>query len=491
MAGKINDVSTDIMSYAINTIKEGKEKKAQQAFFSLLDTAVKAEQGNNQQKVPTESVSGSGSQKQEPVKSESVPEKETPPVKDNVSVKNTQKTDSKVQDEAPKTEFEEAEEIVKAICEELGISMEQLFQQLEQFTDAITALLVEQFGVTQQQVDVVLETLGLNVTDLLDTKNLMDVVVMLTGAEDISAVLTDETLYGQIREVMSGMEEILQEGIGTGTEIEKMPMPAQKLQTLEKSMKMISADVPETIPEMEYVAQKIQPQEQPSRLQAGVEMQSERVEESALPVMEVKLDEQFKEHTSQSGHQQLSGQEAFTQFTATLAEHVMQADVEMPVETFMQTEQMESIIRQVTEYVKLQVQSDTTSLEMQLHPESYGKLNLHVAVREGVVTARLAVENEMVRQALETQIVQLREDMNERGLAVDAVEVTIASHEFERNLEQDQQAEEGQQADNGTRKNIDLNNENLSLEEIMEMSEAESLARRMMLENGNTIDYSA
>lgn len=485
MAGRINDVSTDVTSYAINTLKEAKEKKAQAAFFSVLDSAVKAGQGS-EKKVPGESVTGS--KENELAASESMPEKEISDqaAKDSTSVKNvkdtkqTKESGSKVQDDTSKTDMEKAEEVVDAVCEELGLTKEELFQQFEQFADAIAALLMEQFDVSRQQIDVVLETLGLEVTDLLDTKNLMEAVVMLTGAEDISAVLTDENLYGQIQEVMGDMEALLQEGM------EKTPMRAETLQTLEKSIRILDADVdvnvPET-PEIENVSQKVQPREH-----ADIQT-ADTPDENLLPVMEIETDKP-EEHTSQSGQQNLSGQQAFTQFTSRLAEHVVQADGEMPVTTFAQAEQMEAIMRQVTDNVRLQVQADTTSLEMQLHPESYGKLNLHVSVREGVVTAQLAVENEMVRQALETQVVQLREEMEERGLVVDAVEVTIASHEFERNLEQDRQTGEGQQANEGSRRNIDLNNENLSLEEIMEMSEAESLARKMMLENGNTVDYS-
>ena len=129
---------------------------------------------------------------------------------------------------------------------------------------------------------------------------------------------------------------------------------------------------------------------------------------------------------------------------------------------------------------------------MQLHPESYGKLNLHVSVREGVVTAQMAVENEMVRSALEAQVVMLKDEMAARGLKVDAVEVTIASHEFERNLDEGQQEQEhAQETDSHTHRRINLQSEPLTLEELMEMSESEALTRKIMLENGNSIDYSA
>ena len=70
---------------------------------------------------------------------------------------------------------------------------------------------------------------------------------------------------------------------------------------------------------------------------------------------------------------------------------------------------MEDIVNQIVEQIKVQVNADTSSMEMQLNPESYGKLQLQVLLKDGIVTARMNVENEAVRQALESQVVQLRE----------------------------------------------------------------------------------
>lgn len=62
----------------------------------------------------------------------------------------------------------------------------------------------------------------------------------------------------------------------------------------------------------------------------------------------------------------------------------------------------------------------------------------------------------MVKEALESQIADLKQNMNQAGVKVDAVEVTVGGHEFERNLEQnakqeEQQAEEREKAANATR----------------------------------------
>ena len=89
--------------------------------------------------------------------------------------------------------------------------------------------------------------------------------------------------------------------------------------------------------------------------------------------------------------------------------------------------------------MKVTISAETTSMEMQLNPENLGKVYVNISSNEGVVNAQFHATNEIVKEALETQIATLRENLNQAGVKVDAIEVTIASHEFERNLEQNQQ----------------------------------------------------
>ena len=98
----------------------------------------------------------------------------------------------------------------------------------------------------------------------------------------------------------------------------------------------------------------------------------------------------------------------------------------------------------------------------------------------------------IVKEAIETQIIALKENLNQAGVKVDAVEVTVASHEFERNLEQnntkDEQQAMYQEKNSNRRKNIDSS---ILDNQVGIMTEEETLVAKMMLENGNTIDYTA
>lgn len=476
MATKINDISTNLLTNALNTMKESKTRKAEAAFQSFLNNAVT---GNaSQDKLEGLQNLAVDSGKTDYSKDKDFSEVEVKEVSDTKPLEKdeVETVDSvSVEDETELTDMEKADKVLGEVCEEMGISREELLAQFEELMDSIAAILMEKFGVTEEDLYRVLETLGLSMTDLFNQTDLMNVVVELTGVQDIAAVLTDENLYGQIQEVVSELTQ-LKENTLLGQSLD-----AEQLQVLEKSVETVMNV--ETADDSKLVMNK------DTVLDAGADVDDAAATKQE-PVLEIVSDKQ-NENNMNHQEQQMTGNEAFQQFTGRVAQYAEQVMAANGNE-FAQQADMEAIIRQVTDYVKLQVNAQTTSLEMQLHPDSYGKLNLQVSVRDGVVTAKLAVENEMVRQALETQIVQLREDMSEKGLKVDAVEVAIASHEFERNLEEGQENSERSSEDADTaRRQINLREEGMSLEELTAMSEAEALTRKIMLENGNSIDFSA
>lgn len=469
MASKISDISSTLMTNALGTMKEAKTRKAEAAFQSFLNNAVAG--NGSQDKTDTlqclSTESGKNEYSYEDTEKEVIETGRNSDIKEAEKPVTEEKSVSGEEETVETTDLDEANKVIDDICEEMGISREELMKHFEELMDSIAAILMEKFGVTEEDLYRVLETLGLSMTDMFNQADLMKVVVELTGVEDISAVLTDESLYGQVQEVVSELNDLKNEMVMDGG--------LEQLKSLENSIEIV---------------QSVEVEEEPLLMKENVLDTS--VEEQAVtkqePVLEVV---QEKPDTGMNNQQQMTGNEAFQQFAGRVAETAQQIAAANGND-FVQQADMEAIIRQVTEYVKVQVNAETTSLEMQLYPDSYGKLNLQVSVRDGVVTAKLAVENEMVRQALETQIVQLREDMSERGLKVDAVEVAIASHEFERNLEEGQEHSEKSHEDTDTgRRQINLREEGMSLEELAAMSEAEALTRKIMLENGNSIDFSA
>ena len=88
---------------------------------------------------------------------------------------------------------------------------------------------------------------------------------------------------------------------------------------------------------------------------------------------------------------------------------------------------------------------------------------------------------------------ELRQSLNQQGIKVDAIEVTVGAHEFEQNLEENAREEEQmqqqmQESKKGTRRSLNLN-ELDGLSGLM--SEEEQLAAQIMKDNGNQVDLTA
>ena len=153
----------------------------------------------------------------------------------------------------------------------------------------------------------------------------------------------------------------------------------------------------------------------------------------------------------------------------------------------------QDIMRQIMDYMRVQIRPDQTSMEMQLHPASLGTLQIQVEAKGGVLTANFITQNEAVKAALESQMVQLQENFEQQGIKVEAIEVTVATHQFEQNL--DQQGREGEQSgemQEGRRPRV--RRLNLSgMDGIMpeDLEEEDRIAAEMMAVNGGTVDYTA
>ena len=101
-------------------------------------------------------------------------------------------------------------------------------------------------------------------------------------------------------------------------------------------------------------------------------------------------------------------------------------------------------------------------------------------------------ENEAVKAALESQLVQLKENFTQQGLKVESVEVNVSAQGFERSLDQQEQQGQNQfQNANGRNRSrrIRLNGID-GAEDVLpeDMAEDDRIVADMMIRNGNSVD---
>ena len=224
------------------------------------------------------------------------------------------------------------------------------------------------------------------------------------------------------------------------------------------------------------------------------EVEIQKPEDNILLQKEVAEETDTKADDGQTGNRNESGNTS-NQTAFVSQEHTVDPAAAKTPETVPEfSRQLDTLdlIRQVTEFTKVTVREAQTTMEMQLNPEHLGKLYIEVTTKEGNVSAHIMTQNELVKEALESQMAELKQSMNQAGVKVDAVEVTVGSHEFEKNLEQnakqdERQAEEQEKASPKTRR--------INLDELDElsgvMSEEEALVAQIMADHGNSVDYTA
>ena len=396
--------------------------------------------------------------------------------------------------------------------------MQKVDQAVEEFAKEVQQEVKELLGVDDAQLEAAMKELGLTYQDLMDPVNLANLVMNLTGEEDQLGLLMNADFQELMQNVEVLSKNLLQE-------LGMTPQEAAEVFTqLEQNVAQITEEVPQQVQEVTDTQAEVLQVQQTDDVQATEQKSqvtgmtdtnaatAEAVESDGnVQNVEEPVSQEVRVENDQTASQQEGQQEEAPENSMTTeddASLLQQNDTTeksiFTEHTFQQTVQTTTaapqnvvfntldVIRQVSEFTRVMYQGDTTSMEMQLNPENLGKIYVQVTAKEGVVTAHLAVQNEIVKEALENQTIQLRENMNQQGIKVEAVEVTIASHEFERNLEQNQQGsaqdEQREQASKSPRRNISMN----QLDEMSGlMSEEEMLVAKIMRDNGNSVDFTA
>ncbi len=410
---------------------------------------------------------------------------------------------------------ESASQPVKAE-ETSQITDEQSGEVMEAGKEVIKEI-AEEFGVTEEEVEMAMEQLGLSIFGLFDPVSLKELVLFIGGEQDASALLTNEELFTSLQNIIAKVGEI-QNGLASqlGMSQEELAGLVEQLQNLQEESLQKDDLTPvdkgsfaDVLGQETKVQETVTQEQQPKitvEVKAGDETVKLATDENGNAVKTLEVTSSATEESivkEDTGRQeQKAGEEgkshsenAFStggQLFESLVQNKTQ-NVEMPIEqqpAFF-NDQTQEIVDQIVNYMKIQLKPGMNQLEMQLHPESLGTVHVQLVSRGGEVTAQFHVQNEAVKAAVESQVNTLVENLREQGVKVEAVQVSVESHGFESNLWQGQGKEEEASSHNGrkTPRRINLNDINALLED--EADEEEVLAARMMEVNGNTVDYTA
>ncbi len=430
-------------------------------------------------------------------------------------------------------------DLVKTVSDKTDLDeseMETLTEEVSEFSENVIQTIAKELDLSEEDVTAAMETLGLTALDLINPKNMVSLISTLTESTDAVSMLMSDSFHNimnSVNEMVGSLSESTGMDISTIVElltpVEEEPVdPMMNLvpsvENLKDGTEFADAKSDISIPQDVEIDEEmaVKPDESvestteelpvdvleshtanknPDKkgsldgIISNAEGESEDTTLSEGKITSVKENptaDDFKEFLDDDSNYGSNMQQTVTnESTSTI-------EVESVNQTFSYSEiDPEELINQIVERARVTIDEEVSTMEMELNPEHLGKLFMEVSSdKEGNVTAKIFTENENVKSALEGQLNLLMDKLNVQGSKVQAIEVSVGTHEFEENLESDQaslnerEASEDQQRD-GQRsrpRNMNLN----SLDELQGlMTEEEELAYKLMRDNGNTVNLTA
>lgn len=354
-------------------------------------------------------------------------------------------------------------------------------KKVDEAADKMLSDTAEELSVTEEELLSVLQSLSLTPADLLTKEGLQQVVLAVSGETDFANFLTDETMFttlqnlnGELQTTLSDLADEL--GINQDEVQDFLTALADKagVQAEALSAEEVSAEEEDTVTDVKNGSdtENITGDKAASEVTVpGKETGKQTEKETSGEEKSFTGDRAF-DNFAQSFK---TGQTQNTQAAAEVTPH-------FDVET-------ENIIRQITDYMRGNVTDGVSEMDMQLHPANLGSVHIHLEAKEGVLTAQFTAQNESVKAALESQMIQLKDNFEEQGLTVESIEVMVSSQKFDQSYEEaeshanDTGSRSGRQRTRRAGLHVSMEDEELSDEEI--------LAKEVLKGQGSTVEFTA
>lgn len=427
---------------------------------------------------------------------------------DNVSSDSKKRDDlvsTPEKDRFLKTDRKVKNKITDNSRDKSNLSDSDLEKASESFSKSVEKILKDELSVSSEDIEDALSELGLQFSDLIDPSNLIKVITFLTGSKDNLSMLTSEEIPA-VMKMVSGLAKEISDTLAVKTEELQSALSSEKDTTgaidisgmnPEKSEKSLSPD------EMKLLS-SVQPEtsaaERKPSTSETINSASSDKGYSVQQDAEVIKTENEGESFSDDAGRDMPDNNHMTNAPASLINKntELQADSNVffrPVDKI----DAKDIISQIASQIKNVRTEDMQRLTMTLKPEHLGKLMMDITEKNGIVRAKIITENENVKNALETQLELFKTSVNERGLKVNEIEISVASHGAGEdgftgaspgNMENNGSNGSGNnhETDNSRMRNIDLYNEDDMPDD---MTEAEKIAASIMRTEGNRVNYSA
>lgn len=392
------------------------------------------------------------------------------------------------------------------------------------FEAKVKEILTESLDISEDEIEEAMQNLGITYADLVNPKYVTNLMVEVTGVTESVSIVLDENISNALSQINECAKAFFEEAGINSQDLKTITSKESAFLDILSDMEIVeptpiddeTLDVNKSVNVQEFklnLNDEVQNTNYIDNVSENVgkevsttkvfndtsKINSEVVDEDVDVLNEVvkASTEEFASNNdsnnslSQEPRKQFEGQNV--QFNQVIGE-TQQINESLKSEAKpLSRYQAVEMINQISEQARVTISKEVTDLEMILNPESLGKIYLHVSEKQGAMKAQITAQNEFVKEALENQMALLKDNLNKAGIKVEAVEVSVGTHEFEKNLEenmhgQERQGEQMEEHESKMRRNrsIDLNN----LDELQGlMTDEEMLVAQMMKDQGNSVNY--
>lgn len=369
------------------------------------------------------------------------------------SVKNADT--SSISDVNSKADNKDVTDTVKEVCEDIK--------------DAIK----EEFDVSDEDIKVAMELLGLTALDLLSTAKVAELIEQLTGTDALT-LITNEDMMQSFNNIINVVDEANADIAGMlGVKTEEVEIVLEQNNIVpvvnsEDTAKQDNVKEADTKNADDNINQTVDNQESLSEVLAKK--------------ITTESDSKAKNNMSESN--EANNKVTYADVADNMISNITDTFADIITEGISTVKEAD-IVNQVIDSVKLMASRELTSMEVMLNPEHLGSVHITVTARNGIVSAQIAAQNEQVKTALENQMVTLREQFESQGLKVDAVEITVMAHSFEAGQNFGQSESERKQGESKVHRKLNLSSFDDELEEDLESTAPAPKAE------GSSVEYLA
>lgn len=329
----------------------------------------------------------------------------------------------------------------------------------------------EELDVSDEDIAKAMEVLGITDNDLLSVVKVTELVSALTGADSIT-LITDDDMSGKLTSVLDAVNTA-QEDIADmlNTDVDDAVLVV-------RTDAVVKKDTDETF--VKNTDSSITDNRSVSETESLSDVLAAKVTAQGSS----KNEESTGEHTGEQNHN--------TQSYGGVADSIIQSMKDSFADIVTEDTSRVSeadIVNQVIDQIKLSSGRELTSIEVMLNPERLGSVHVTVTAKNGILSAQIAAQNEQVKTALENQVTALKENFQNQGIKVEAVEITVMTHQFEAGQNFGQNESERKQSEQKINKKLNLSD---YMDDEDETVSAQDIRKKDSIQNGNSsVEYMA